>query len=391
MIKHWLAFGMSDVSTTGFQDTSRLMTSAFEGDVCYVCPPKPFSAWKHVDGKIAGWTLSKTGTWNVLTPPLPIPSKIDIGNVFSRFRVRNLKRTLKRLWGADWRDTTLVYVTNWTPFYHQLFGQLRPKHLIFDCVDDVLSFPYHWDERRVHESWQHIADMSTAVLAVSPCLKEKMEQLLHVTVHVLPNGVDAKRFMMAEESVPAEISPYPRRIGFAGTLNHWIDFETISSLAQMYTDAHFFLMGKEGYLHASGQREALCKVRELPNVHYLGAIDYDELPGYLRAMDVLFLPRIPSSASQSSNPLKLYEYLATGRPIVMTGVPLPGDARKLIYTSSSGQTPADALLAALNEAEGRLPSMKAARQSYALGHTWGLRMEAVLSLIDTDDELFSSI
>ena len=75
----------------------------------------------------------------------------------------------------------------------------------------------------------------------------------------------------------------------------------------------------------------------------------------------------------------------------MTGVPLPGDARKLIYTSSSGQTPAGALLAALNEAEGRLPSMKAARQSYALGHTWGLRMEAVLSLIDTDDELFSSI
>ncbi|QSO52141.1 glycosyltransferase [Alicyclobacillus curvatus] len=382
MINHWLAFGMSDVSTTGFQDTSRLMTSAFDGDVCYVSPPKPFSAWKRLDGKILRWTVGKSDSWNVLTPPLPIPSKIDLGTMFSRLRVRNLEQRLVRLWGRDWRDTTVVYVTNWTPFYHQILLQLQPKHLAFDCVDDVLAFPYRWDQRRVHESWQRIADISTVVLAVSPLLKEKVEQSLHVTTHVLPNGVDAKRFMQGEEEVPNEISPYRRRVGFAGTLNHWIDFAAIKTFALTYPDVDFFLMGKEGYLHDSYQRDAQGQVRQLPNVHYLGAIDYDELPRYLQAMDVLFLPRIPSSASQSSNPLKLYEYLATGKPIVMTGVPIPSDAQRLIHTSSAHLTPADALLAALDEAEGRAPNMKHARQNYALSHTWKLRMQAVLGLIE---------
>ncbi|WP_369125241.1 glycosyltransferase [Alicyclobacillus fastidiosus] len=129
-----------------------------------------------------------------------------------------------------------------------------------------------------------------------------------------------------------------------------------------------------GDRHAQSYRRLL----EHENVRYLGAIPYEDLPGYLQALDILLLPRISSKASTSSNPLKLVEYLAVGKPIVVDGVPITSDLNRLVYTTNEKITFQDAFRNAMVEVRNPSKSRVRDRQAYALSRTWDERVNRAL-------------
>ncbi|GMA66092.1 hypothetical protein GCM10025859_65340 [Alicyclobacillus fastidiosus] len=277
----------------------------------------------------------------------------------------------------------MVYVTNWTPYQYRLIKQLSPHYVIFDCVDDVLSFPYAWNRDEVVNAWRGLAQLSSLTLAVSLTLRDQMESQLNRPVVLSPNGVDAELFIKPQPEVPPclERKGGRIRVGFAGTLNHWIDFEAMLSIVETFPEVTLFLIGREGQMGNDQHVQSYRRLLEHNNVCYLGGVPYDELPGYLQALDVLLLPRIPSNASTSSNPLKLFEYLAVGKPIVVSGVPITSDANRLVYATNEQLSFQDAFGNAL--AEGRDPSISVVRdrQAYAMKHTWRQRVNSALSLI----------
>ncbi|GMA66020.1 glycosyltransferase [Alicyclobacillus fastidiosus] len=120
------------------------------------------------------------------------------------------------------------------------------------------------------------------------------------------------------------------------------------------------------------------RLLEHDNVSYLGAVPYEDLPGYLQALDILLLPRIPSKASTSSNPLKLFEYLAVGKPIVVDGVPITSDVNRLVYTTNEKVTIQDAFRNAMVEVRNPSKSKVRDRQAYALTRTWDQRVNRAL-------------
>ncbi|WAH35600.1 glycosyltransferase [Alicyclobacillus dauci] len=383
MIKHWLTIGMSSFSTPGFQDTSRLMTSAFEGQVAYVEPPKPFSSWRRLNGRLTRWESDHSANWNVFTPPLPIPRKVDPLSMAYKRQTSNLANALSELWGDNWRSSTVCYITNWTPFQQRLIERLDPTYLVFDCVDDILSFPYDWDRDAVVSAWRKLASSSVKVLAVSPKLRHDMETLLDVPIDHSPNGVDATGFMKPSGIPPADVREEGRiKVGFAGTLNHWIDFDSMIQLATEYPDITLYLMGRQGNFRDEAHKQAFHRLTSLDNVKYLGAIPYPDLPSYLHAMDVLLLPRTPGPASVASSPLKLYEYLAVGKPIVTYGVPIPPDMESFVYSARDQSALVEPFRDAVAEATGRSQSLHERRQSYALANTWSHRMKRVLEGIE---------
>ncbi|WAH43496.1 hypothetical protein NZD89_08990 [Alicyclobacillus fastidiosus] len=248
MFKNWLSFGMSAYHTPGFQDTSRLMTRGFKGEVIYVEPSRSLFHEKKFKGTLWGWKSCKMGEHNtVLTPPLSIPKKLDILSTAVKRQIKNLDDELSHHWGHEWRNETVVYVTNWTPYQYRIIERLNPQYVIFDCVDDVLSFPYGWNREEVVTAWRRLAELSSTVLAVSPTLRNQMEELLNRPVVVLPNGVDAELFMSPSSEVPTglEHNGNQIRVGFAGTLNHWIDFEAMLSIVDTFPEVTLFLFGKE--------------------------------------------------------------------------------------------------------------------------------------------------
>src|SRR5579875_611742 len=193
-MKNWLTIGMSKYETPGFEDTSRFMTRAFPGRAAYVEPPRAFRAWRWLERPVATWQTRTVDEVDVYTPPLPVPGRIDPLRLTLRLQAARLHRRLAARWGERWRDETIVYVTNWTPYQQRFISLLGPRYVVFDLVDDVLSFPYQMDEAAVWQAWRKLAEAATAVLAVSPELVQMAETQLGVSAHLLPNGVDFERF-----------------------------------------------------------------------------------------------------------------------------------------------------------------------------------------------------
>lgn len=384
-MKYWLTFGMSAFTTPGFQDTSRFMTLGFSGQRAYIEPPKSFSSWKQLDGTVRTWRLTSEQNTTILTPPLPIPNRVDALQLGVRLQCASLEQSLRKQFGVRWREETAVYITNWTPQFAPLLQLLRPKHLIFDIVDDVLAFPYSWNRDKVLRHWRSIAAQSSVVLAVSDSLVAHARRDLLHSADYAPNGVNAVHFQTAPTKCPSELTPWQDAlcVGFAGTMNHWIDFDAVLALANVHPHVHFFMMGKTGHFGSNGADLAFKRLSDVPNVHFLGAIDYEQLPDYLHAMDILMLPRLQLASSAASSPLKLYEYLAVGKPIITCGVPIPSDLTSLVY-ASQGPEGLEAEFAAASTEAGNSDALRIKskmRQAYALERTWEKRVAKALDLL----------
>ncbi|GMA48754.1 hypothetical protein GCM10025857_01110 [Alicyclobacillus contaminans] len=205
-MNHWLTFGMSNYQTSGFSDTSRHMTHAFAGRRHYVEPPKPITAWKRLDGHVVRWDYESIEDVNRLIPPLPIPSRLDKFGVGAALQAKQLDRVLSTIIGTAWRENTVAYVTNWTPQFQPLIEKLAPKFLVFDIVDDVLSFPYRMNKERTEAAWSKLAAQANLVVAVSETLQQDAIRRWQRPVQVLSNAVDADHFSTPSRNVPKGFS-----------------------------------------------------------------------------------------------------------------------------------------------------------------------------------------
>jgi glycosyltransferase involved in cell wall biosynthesis len=133
-------------------------------------------------------------------------------------------------------------------------------------------------------------------------------RLLH-----LPNGVDFDHFRGDHPPPPVYASIPGPRVVYVGAIEKWFDHATVNHLAERMPDVSFVVVGPAS---PSGGR-----ILDRDNVHLLGPRAFDDLPGYLQHADVGLIPfdvaRFPEAVN-AVHPLKLYEYLACGLPVVAT-------------------------------------------------------------------------
>jgi len=161
-------------------------------------------------------------------------------------------------------------------------------------------------------------------------------------------------------------------IGFFGLIEAWIDLELIASLARSRPQWTFLMIG---HLGVDGRA-----VQDLPNVVFTGPKPYQTLAQWARAFDVAIIPYKRTQQVLNSNPLKLREYLATGKPVV--GVPIAetsrfGDLVRLAQTREE-------FLAAIEEALASDSRADAERRMAAIrGMSWDARVEEILGVIQS--------
>ena len=130
----------------------------------------------------------------------------------------------------------------------------------------------------------------------------------------LPNGVDAGRFAGPVPPEPPALAGISRpRAVYVGAMSAWFDFQLVQAAAEALRDVSFVLLGADGL--------ARRRLKPAANLHLLGPVTPNDLPGYLRHADVGLIPFDTASHPGLVNgihPLKLYEYLASGLPVVAT-------------------------------------------------------------------------
>lgn len=137
-------------------------------------------------------------------------------------------------------------------------------------------------------------------------------------VLLVPNGVDVRHYRdltnqdaVVPESLLDFRSRYKTIVGYFGAIAPWLWYEVIKELAISRPDFGFVFIGPDYYGGAS-------KLPKQPNVLHLGPVSYKNLPAFARKFDVCFIPFKPGEIAKTTSPLKLFEYFALEKPVVVT-------------------------------------------------------------------------
>jgi glycosyltransferase involved in cell wall biosynthesis len=189
-----------------------------------------------------------------------------------------------------------------------------------DLVNHDLSC-YHIDDEYTFSEVEKPLDACEARLIArvdqvfihSPALLEKKGKLNPRTAFV-PNGVDYCAYATPHNE-PADLAPIRRpRIGYVGRIKRQLDLDLLIALARRHQDWSFVFVGPQSGI--DGHAALLQELSQMPNVYFLGDKPVDALPAYTQHLDVCLLCYAVNDYTKFIYPLKLHEYLASGRPVV---------------------------------------------------------------------------
>lgn len=273
------------------------------------------------------------------------------------------------------------------PLYAQYVELLNTGRSAYFAYD-LFSKTALWSDALAEaETW--LVRNCDLVVTLSSATARAIGQGSNRPIEVLPNAVDAEAFIAGAESpVPADLARIPHpRIGYIGRMTPKVDFRLIAEVARRKPDWHWVMVGPvllDGSVDASDTartKEAYAACRSLPNIHFLGLKHHTELPQYAAHMDVnTMCYRSEGGWWVAGSPLKLYEYLAAGRPIV--GAPLE-EILKFDHLVAIARNPAEweeAIAHALQS--GGIGTMLQ-RQETARQNSWGNRTDKLLNWLST--------
>ena len=190
--------------------------------------------------------------------------------------------------------------------------------IIYDYVDDLGVFP--GNPRRLASDHAVLLRDARLALATSECLFSDIKTARPDAL-LCPNGVDYEHFAQARnpqlpppEDLAALIAEGKPLAGYVGALARWFDYTLLEKTASARPDWNFVLIGPD---HDQTLPESCLS---LPNVHWLGARPYQALPAYLRCFSAALIPFQLNPITHATSPLKLYEYMAAGKPVISTPI-----------------------------------------------------------------------
>ncbi len=257
-----------------------------------------------------------------------------------------------------------------------LAGRLGESAVVYDITDDWIS-PTQSEAMRQRVTAQDAAlcRRADAVIVCSPKLYA-MKRALTKNLFEVANGVDTehyRRVLSADPPIEAARSWRHPVFGYTGTVHpERVDVDLVAALAQSVPEGTVALVGPD--LLPAADRDRLDA---LGNVVRTGPVPYKNLPDYMRAFDVCITPHCLSEFTESLNPIKLWEYLAAGKPVVATPVAGFRDFPQHVRLASDPEQFIAACRAALTEP----PEQAQARQAEAEKHTWDARVDAVVSVL----------
>ncbi len=262
----------------------------------------------------------------------------------------------------------LVLITQ-TPDLLPTLRGLPADATVYLVIDDYVGLARDpAAARRAARGHRRMAREADLALAISEPLVEELKRHRR-DAHLTTTGVDFAHFAGAAEgpeSPALAVLPRPR-VGLIGNLNERIDWPLIEGIAMRRPDWQLVLVGPV-YQAGAATTAALQTLGRLPNVHRVPAVTEAAIASCAIGLDVCLIAYRLGAGTDGINPLKLYQYLAAGRPVVATPLPALESFRDVI---AIGRTPAEyesCIAQAL--ASGSAPSERARRQDRARAFDW---------------------
>ncbi len=187
------------------------------------------------------------------------------------------------------------------------------KTVIYDCMDELSLFK--GADPKLIEQEKYLMSKADIVFTGGKSLYESKKQSHH-NVHCFPSSVDHLHFRKALNgiAIPQDIRHLKGMVvGYYGVIDERLDLVLLDEVASLNPDSSYVMIGPLAKI----QPEDLPR-RE--NIHYYGAREYEQLPNYLKAIDIAMMPFAMNDATRFISPTKTLEFMAAGKPIISTPV-----------------------------------------------------------------------
>ncbi len=370
------------ISTTNYHPIptrkQNVMNRLSDAEILYIDPPVSWIAPlkdKNARERLFKWKRPGERVKDNITvyaapPVLPFFNKYRWINRINQRRQARFIRQKIREHGFD-----RPYIWCYSPNSCDCVDLLEKRGLIYDCVDRHSAYKGMITPAVVDKMEEELARKADMVFCTAEGLRETLEQY-NENVKMIPNGAAYEIFSQVAAMGDKPVDPKKPVFGFVGMLQECIDYDCIRALAEKYPQGEVRLIGRT---LPGVDVSALSKY---PNVKFCGLVPQKELPEKIWDFDVCLNVFKEGRLSKDVSPLKFYEYLATGKPIVSTREPLQvSDFAHVVHVASGLEDFLKKCEEALCEEEPGRSQKAAERLEYGRKCSWDERvkqMEAIL-------------
>jgi teichuronic acid biosynthesis glycosyltransferase TuaH len=314
------------------------------------------------------------GRLQLFTPTKWFPNSLPLGRKFNESSLT--KQVTGALASLGWSATHL-----WINQHEaaSLLDAGIAAQSIYDITDDWTTFSGNQAHLEVVTDQDHkLCVGATEVIVCSDQLFEDKFNLVKPNrLHLVPNGVHVDHYVSVTDDNkqlhPVTLDWQKPVYGYTGTIHgDRVDVNLVAEIAKLNPNATIAMVGPNLF----GGEDQL-RLSKYSNIVFTDAMPYVELPEIMRAFDVCMVPHLVTPFTESLNPIKLWEYLAAGKPIVSTNVAGFRDFPELIHVAESYDVFLKNLYIALNEDS----SITVARQAVAQQHSWDKRIDQVIQIL----------
>lgn len=327
---------------------------------------------------LRSWGIDGLDGW-VLTPPPTLPiNGLEAGLLYDSAFEANaqlLRRCVRGAIDQLGMREPILWVSFELAMGAGLVGTLGERLSAYHCFDEVLGDPYLARHGPALEA--SLLRRADLVLASSRKLAAD-RAMLRPDILYVPNGVDFEAYHRALDpgvAIPRDLAQIPPpRIGYLGNLEARVDYALLERIALKRPDWSIVLVGpSEGYW-----REKLAILGKLSNVYVLGKRPPSEAPGILKGFDAAMIPFVRSPQTEAIYPLKLNEYLAAGKAVVMTPFSDLREFQDVAWIAPGGDAFVEALEEALRPAD---PEVVRKRWQTAQKNDWRDRAAVIAQVL----------
>ena len=201
----------------------------------------------------------------------------------------------------------------YSPMALLISDHLKPDLLVYDCMDELSLFKFA--PSQLKELEHQLFECADLVFTGGHSLYAAKKHL-HSNIHPFPSSIDYSHFSQAQSKQPDpgdQVNiPHPR-FGYHGVIDERMDLGYIETIARMRPHWQFIFLGPVVKIDEKS-------LPEMPNLHFLGMKDYQQLPQYLSGWDVAIMPFALNDSTRFISPTKTPEYLAAGKPVISTPI-----------------------------------------------------------------------